>query len=142
MRTSFSSRQGRRHLYYLCRKKKADTNCQQHPVAAVDLETSLTEQLTQSFGCDLDIAFLPNSVERVSYDLRTRDVQITLVDGSQLGYMVPPARRPGVRRSLENQAALGRVPRVSRLMALASVQRAPRAGRGAKSCGTGATRAR
>jgi hypothetical protein len=44
---------------------------------------------------------------------------MTLVDGSQFSYTLPPARRPGVRRSFEEQQACGRVPRVSRLMALA-----------------------
>ena len=119
MRSTYSSRQSRRHLYYVCRNKKADTKCQQEPVAAVDLETLLMEQLKRSFGCDFDMAFLPNSLERVSYDSRTREVGVTLADAGQFAYTLPVAKRPGVRRSFENQAALGRVPRVSRLMALA-----------------------
>jgi site-specific DNA recombinase len=45
MRSTYSTRQGRRHLYYVCRRKKADSNCQQKPVASVDLEPSLMEQL-------------------------------------------------------------------------------------------------
>ena len=143
MRSTYSSRQSRRHLYYVCRNKKADTKCQQQPVAAVDLETSLMEQLKRSFGCDFDMAFLPNSLERVSYDSRTREVGVTLADASQFAYTLPVAKRPGVRRTFENQAALGRVPRVSRLMALVlPVQRAPPARRGAKSCGTSTTRLR
>ena len=77
------------------------------------------EQLKRSFGCDFDMAFLPNSLERVSYDSRTREVGVTLADASQFAYTLPVAKRPGVRRIFENQAALGRVPRVSRLMALA-----------------------
>ena len=77
------------------------------------------EQLKRSFGCDFDMAFLPNSLERVSYDSRTREVGVTLADASQFAYTLPVAKRPGVRRTFENQAALGRVPRVSRLMALA-----------------------
>jgi site-specific DNA recombinase len=119
MRNTYSSRQGRRHLYYLCRNKKADTKCQQQPVAAVDLEPSLMEQLKQRFGCDFDLAFLPNSLERVSYDSRTREVGVTLADASQFAYTLPVAKRPGVRRTFDEQQALGRVPRVSRLMALA-----------------------
>ena len=119
MRNTYSSRQGRHHLYYVCRDKKADTKCQQQPVAAVDLETSLMEQLKQSFGCDFDMAFLPNSLEGVSYDSRTREVGVTLADASQFAYTLPVAKRPGVRRTFDEQQALGRVPRVSRLMALA-----------------------
>src|SRR5207248_521216 len=125
MRSTYSSRQGRRHLYYVCRNnyvcrnKKADTKCQQQPVAAVDLETLLMEQLKRSFGCDFDMAFLANSLECASYDSRTREVGVTLADASQFAYTLPVAKRPGWRRTFENQAVLGRVPRVSRLMALA-----------------------
>ena len=36
MRSTYSSRQGRRHLYYVCRIKKADSKCKQKPVASVD----------------------------------------------------------------------------------------------------------
>ena len=59
------------------------------------------------------------ALERITYDSRTREVGVALVDGSQFGYTLPLARRPGVRRSFEEQQAHGRVPRVSRLMALA-----------------------
>ena len=87
-------------------------------MTAGDLETSLMEQLKQSFSCHFDMACLPNSLERISYDSRTREVGVALVDGSQFGYTLPVAKRPGVRRIFENQAALGRVPRVSRLCAV------------------------
>ena len=119
MRTSYTSRQGRRHLYYVCRKKKEDAKCQQQPVAAIDLDASVMERLEESFGSPFDIAFLTNSLERITYDSRAREVGVTLVDGSCFGYRLPLAKRPGVRRSLEEQQLLGRVPRVSRLMALA-----------------------
>src|SRR5207249_1424028 len=117
--STYSSRQGRRHLYYVCRKKKADAKCQQQPVAAIDLEPSLIEQLEPILGPDFDRAFLQHSLERITYDSRTREVGVALVDGSQFGYTLPLARRPGVRRSFEEQQAHGRVPRVSRLMAQA-----------------------
>jgi Recombinase zinc beta ribbon domain len=117
--STYSSRQGRRHLYYVCRKKKADAKCQQQPVAAVDLERSVIEQLEPILGPHFDTTFLQHSLERISYDSRTREVRVALVDGSQFGYTLPLARRPGVRRSFEEQQARGRVPRVSRLMALA-----------------------
>jgi DNA invertase Pin-like site-specific DNA recombinase len=119
MRSTYSSRQGRRHLYYVCRSKKAGTKCDQQPVAAVDLEPSLIEQVEQSFGSHFDRTFLPRSFSRIIYDSRTREVGVTLVDGSQFGYRLSSARRPGVRRSSEEQQHGGRVPRVSRLMALA-----------------------
>ena len=112
MRSTYSSRQGRRHLYYVCRKAKAGTKCDQQPVAAVDLEPSLIEQMEQSFGSHFDRTFVPRSFGRISYDSRTREVQMTLVDGSQFGYTLPRASPPGVRHSFEEQQACGRVPRV------------------------------
>jgi hypothetical protein len=50
MRNAYSSREGRRHLYYVCRSKKADPKCKQKPVASVDLEPSLIEQLEPILG--------------------------------------------------------------------------------------------
>jgi hypothetical protein len=120
MRSSYSSRQGRRHLYYVCRRKKAEPKCQQKPVASVDLEPSLLSQLEPFLGLQPDRVVLEHSVQRVSYDSRTREVGVTLLDGSGFSYILPTANRPGVRRVCEEQAgASGRVPRVSRLMALA-----------------------
>jgi site-specific DNA recombinase len=117
MRSTYSSRQGCRHLYYVCRRKKADSNCQHKPVASVDLEASLLEQLEPILGSHCDTISLQHSLERVTYDSRTREVGLTLVDGSRFAYTLPPANRPGVRRTFREE--FGRVPRVSRLMALA-----------------------
>jgi len=119
MRTTYSSRQSRRHLYYVCRRKKADPKCQQKPVASVDLEPSLMEQLEPFLGPHCDRIFLQHSLERITWDSRTREVEVTLRDGTRFGYTLPLANRPGVRRRWEEQQSLGRVPRVSRLMALA-----------------------
>jgi site-specific DNA recombinase len=118
MRTTYSSRQGRRHLYYECRTRKGDAKCQQKPVASVDLEPSLLEQLEPTLGFPCDGILLQRSLERVTYDSRTREVRVTLMDRSRFAYTVVLANRSGVRRTLDEQA-LGRVPRVSRLMALA-----------------------
>jgi hypothetical protein len=117
MRSAYSSRQGRGHLYYVCRSKKADPKCKQKPVASVDLEPSLLDQLEPILGQHPDRIFLQHSVERITYDSRTREVGVTLVDGSQFAYTLPIANRPGVRRTFREE--LGRIPRVSRLMALA-----------------------
>jgi Resolvase, N terminal domain/Recombinase zinc beta ribbon domain/Recombinase len=117
MRSTYSSRQGRRQVYYVCRRKKADANCQQKPVASIDLETSLMEQLEPILGSPCDTIFLRHSLERVTYDCRSREVGVTLMDGSRFAYTLPLAHRPGVRRGLREES--GRIPRVSRLMALA-----------------------
>jgi hypothetical protein len=117
MRNAYSSRQGRGHLYYVCRSKKADPKCKQKPVASVDLEPSLIEQLEFILGRHPDRIFLQHSVERITFDSRTREVGVTLVDGSRFAYTLRLANRPGVRRTFREE--FGRIPRVSRLMALA-----------------------
>ncbi|MBV9081312.1 MAG: recombinase zinc beta ribbon domain-containing protein, partial [Acidobacteriaceae bacterium] len=119
MRTTYTSRQGRRHLYYVCRSTKADPKCHHKPVAAVDLEPSVREQLEPILGLRPDALSLQHSLERVAYDARTREVAITLLDGRCFAYTLPLAHRPGVRRAGDEQQTDGRVPRVSRLMALA-----------------------
>jgi hypothetical protein len=119
MRSAYSSRQGRRHLYYVCRNKKANPKCQHKPVATVDVEPSLLEQLEPILGPHCDAIFLQHSLERITWDSSTREVEVTLRDGSRLVFSLPFANRPGVRRRSEEQQGLGRVPRVSRLMALA-----------------------
>jgi hypothetical protein len=119
MRSTYSSRQGRRHLCYVCRSKQANPKCQQNPVASVDLEPSLLEQLEPILGPHCDTIFLQHSLERITYDSRTCEVGVALMDGSRFAYTLALANRPGVRRRWEEQQALGRVPRVSRLMALA-----------------------
>jgi hypothetical protein len=88
------------------------------PVASADLEPSLLEQLEPILGSHCDTTFLQHSLERLTYDSRTRAVEVTLMDGSRFAYTLPLAHRPGVRRRFREES--GRVPRLSRLMAAAS----------------------
>src|SRR5205823_4882460 len=80
---------------------------------------AVTRTLTWYSRPHFDVTFLQHSLERISCDSRTREVGVTLTDGSRFAYTLPLAKRPGVRRTFENEASWGRVPRVSRLMALA-----------------------
>lgn len=70
LRTSYSSRQGRRCLYYVCRNKKADPKCKQKPIAATDLESSLLGHLEPFLGPHPDSIVLQHSVKRINYDSR------------------------------------------------------------------------
>jgi hypothetical protein len=83
------------------------------------MRKSLTEQLEPILGPHCDTILLQHSFERITYDSRTREVGVALVDGSRFAYVLPFANRPGVRRRFGEQQAFARVPRVSRLMALA-----------------------
>jgi DNA invertase Pin-like site-specific DNA recombinase len=120
MGASCTSRQGRRHLYYVCRAGKRRTPpCRQKPVATSDLEASLLANLEPILGPAPNIILVEQSLERVVYDSSTRQVAVTLRDSSRFEYSLPVANRPGVRRSFDQPLKTGRVARVSRLMALA-----------------------
>jgi hypothetical protein len=110
MGASFVSREKRRHTYYVCRTgKKREPRCRQQPVASTDLEPSLFEKLEPMFGADRSTILLGPSVERIVYDSRTREVSVSLRDGSRFGYCLPVANRPGV--TFEEQVKRGRVAR-------------------------------
>ncbi|MGI8962325.1 MAG: zinc ribbon domain-containing protein [Bryobacteraceae bacterium] len=121
MGASFTSRHGRRHMYYVCRSgKKRQPRCRQKPIGTSDLESSLFEKLEPILGAaNPSTLMLEQSVERVTYDSNIREVSVTLRDGGRFQYLLPVANRPGVRHTSEQQVEQGRVARVSRLMALA-----------------------
>ena len=60
---------------------------------------------------------MQQAVERIRWTASKREVLIELRDGTRLNYFLPTPNRPGVRRN--ETAAEGRIPRVSRLLALA-----------------------
>jgi hypothetical protein len=70
MRSSYTARQGRRHLYYVCRNRNADPTCKQKPVASVDIERLLIEQLEPMLGPHPDRIALQHSLERITDDRR------------------------------------------------------------------------
>src|SRR4051794_34023537 len=115
---SFTSRQGERHLYYVCRAgKKQQPVCPQQPVRAEDLEQSLRERLERR-GIAVGFDFEP-LLRAVSYHSDTRRVSAELEDAMRLDFPLPVPIRPGVRRTGEEAPLRGRTPRISRLMALA-----------------------
>src|SRR4051812_1315249 len=114
---SFSSRQGERHLYYVCRAGKQQPVCPQRPVRAEDLEQSLRKRLERR-GIAAGFDFEP-LLRAVSYHSDTRRVSAELEDAMRLDFPLPVPIRPGVRRKGEEAPSEGRTPRISRLMALA-----------------------
>ena len=48
----------------------------------MDLEPSLLQQLEPILGPHCDTLFLQHSLERITYDSRTREVGVTLADGA------------------------------------------------------------
>jgi hypothetical protein len=113
MGRNHTQRHGRRHDYYVCRTGKA-RGCSQRPVCCADLEQSLAEQLAATWGTAPSAMRIQQAVERIGWTASTREVLIELRDGTRLDYLLPTA---GGRRN--ETVAEGRIPRVSRLLALA-----------------------
>jgi site-specific DNA recombinase len=116
---TYATKAGQRYRYYACAtaRRSQRNGCAQRQVAAVDLESSVNHQLEPVLGHQLSTPVIQESVERITYQGSTRAVRINLRDGTWSEYSLPEPIRRGVRRNLD--AGRGRVPRISRLMALA-----------------------
>jgi site-specific DNA recombinase len=115
---TYTSRHGARHAYYVCKKCKARTKAGERlrPVATADLERSLTRELEAILGEQPSEIAIQECLERVTYDPATRQVSVSLRDGSRFLYALP-ARCRTLSSDLYSKSA--RVPAVSRIMALA-----------------------
>jgi len=90
LRTSFTRRQGQRHVYYVCRAgKKRNPACPQRPVACLDLDRSLRERLEPMRGALPDAVAIQQLLQSVTYDSVTRRVSVELRDGSRFEYLLP-----------------------------------------------------
>jgi site-specific DNA recombinase len=110
-----ATRRGRRYSYYRCVQANKG-GCPQTAVRTEELEEAVWQQLKRHGSGAETGASLRELVRRVSYDSGTRQVRIALSDGTQWEFALERAYRPGVR---SEGGEAGRVPRVSRLMALA-----------------------
>jgi hypothetical protein len=111
-----TTRQGRRYSYYGCAQAKS-RGCGQEPVASGGLEEAIRRQLTPGYLAHSDSgAALAQVIRRVSYHSGTAQVRLGLRDGSEMGFVLEIPHRPGVGNGGRE---CGRIPRVSRLMALA-----------------------
>jgi site-specific DNA recombinase len=119
MQPTFTTRHGRRYEYYSCQpaRRKAARQCSQNPVAAKDLEASLLRNLEPSLGTGFNWEAARKLIDRVKYEATSHRVSVTFQDGTRLDYTLPTEHAPG-RRDDAAAGEGGRVPRVSRLMAL------------------------
>jgi site-specific DNA recombinase len=120
LQASFTSRLGHRHVYYVCQAgKKCTPACPQQPVACVDLDRSLRERLERIRGSSVDPFALEQLLRTVVYDSAARRVSVELRDASRFDYALPVPVRAGVSQRGGKPASEGRIPRISRLLALA-----------------------
>jgi site-specific DNA recombinase len=107
--TSAFTRQ-RTYRYYIC-------DCAQAPVAALDLEQSVARELEPMLGDRPEEGLIRQTLKRAIYDSRSRQVTLELQAGTQFEFRLAAPNRRGVRSP--SRPHEGRIPRVSRLMALA-----------------------
>jgi hypothetical protein len=120
LKASFTRRRGEEHIYCVCRAgKNRQPACPQRPVACCDLDGSLPKRLDRA-GARLDHASeVKHVLSTVSYHSGTRCVSVELRDGSQFDYFLPVPVRPEVTRRETEAKNKTRMPRISRLLALA-----------------------
>ena len=117
---SFTRRHGQRHVYYVCRAgKKREPACPQQPVAALDLERSLCERFECMGIACADSLHVQQLIRALSYHSGTRRVSVELRDGSRFDYVLPVPVRAGVQARARKHLSRARIPRISRLLALA-----------------------
>jgi Recombinase zinc beta ribbon domain len=113
---TFTTKQGQRYRYYACERAKR-RDCQQRPVAAQELEVSLRRHMEAILGGGCNTIAIQQSIESVTFGGEEREVCIALRDGTRSTYSLPAVHGRGARENPEAEA--GRVPRISRIMALA-----------------------
>ncbi len=122
LRLTHTTRHGQHYPYYSCKAaaRAEKRTCSQKPISCSDLETSLLRSLEPILGTGLNWDSVRSAVARLECHANSQRVSIRFQDGTQTEYTLPKRVRPGVKaevRSSEEEA--GRIPRVSRLMALA-----------------------
>jgi len=120
MSPSYTTKNGRRHRYYVCpgSEKRANHACSQRPVAAIDVEASILKNLEPVLGAGFNWTTVRSAVQQVHYESTSQKVVIDLKAGTQLKYEMNVANRIQSNEGDQGPDA-GRVPRVSRLLALA-----------------------
>ena len=113
---TFTTKQGQRYRYYVCERAKG-RDCQQRPVAAEELEVSLRRHMEAILDGTCHTIAIQQSIESVTFGGEEREVCIALRDGTRSTYSLPAVHGRGARENPEAEA--GRVPRISRIMALA-----------------------
>jgi len=114
---TYTKRHGKRHHYYVCPKARRREGCKQPALARQDIEGLVIKQLEIALGAQPSRIILQQAVEQIVYNGSTREVAITQRDGSRIECSLPIPNRRGVRSRAVS--ADGRIPRISRLMALA-----------------------
>jgi hypothetical protein len=115
--STYTKKRGRRHTYYGCPKANRRDGCKQVRVAAEDLDASVKRRLELTLGVQTSTVVMQQSIGQIVYAGKTRKVVIALQDGARIDYELPIPSRGGVRSG--RKPATGRIPRISKLMALA-----------------------
>jgi site-specific DNA recombinase len=116
MTLTHTRRHGRQYWYYACQGKDKQ-RCRRNRIGVTDLETALTRQLERTLGDQPSSVLIQKATEQVIYDSATRQVSVVMRDGARFAFAVAEPTRPGVRG--QRRPETGRVPRISRLVALA-----------------------
>jgi site-specific DNA recombinase len=122
LRLTHTTRHGQRYQYYSCKASTREERraCSQKPIGSSDLESSLLRALQPMLGTGLSWDTVRSAVARLECQGNSQRASIRFHDGTQTEYALPKGTRPGVKVEVtSSEDGVGRIPRVSRLMALA-----------------------
>ena len=117
MTLTYTRKKDQRYSYYVCRRDPRQERCKQRPLAAGDLEAALVSQLQPVLGYEPSRMNLEQAIERVTWESEREEVTVMLRDGTRFAFQLPETNRPGARP--RHRERVGRIPRISRLLALA-----------------------
>src|SRR4051794_31229899 len=114
MELSSITRRSQSSGWFSLRAKRPD-----QPVAAFDLDRSLGERFEHMGRTCADSLHVQQLIRALSYHSGTRRVSVELRDGNRFDYMLRVPVRPGVPARAGKHLSRARLPRISRLLALA-----------------------
>jgi site-specific DNA recombinase len=108
-----TTRRGRRYTYYVCPRAEKQ-ECGQEPLACGELEAAVRRRVSGRGEPSDGVSEIARAFRRASYASSTRQVTVEMKDARHWDFRLEADRPSGV-----GWGEAGRVPRVSRLMALA-----------------------
>ncbi len=115
MRLTYTTRHGRRYQYYSCHERT--TICSRKPIATADLESCLLRGLEPALGANTALETVHSSISRII--VSSTNMLVKFHDGTHTDLALKRSPRPGLPTRATQDDNGGKVPRVSRLMALA-----------------------
>lgn len=119
MMSTYTMKKGRQHRYYACGPSRSSGSKGRHRVASEQVEELIAAQIDAPGGAAMSGAFVSSAVERITCNAESRLTKIALRNGLKLEYFLASPRFARKHGKNTSHDVRGRLPRITRLMALA-----------------------